>query len=317
MKRRRLNLFAKLGLLAGVCAFVLVGSLGLAEVALASSSSAPPAVKHLTANGADFAYVEMGTGTPVVLVHGALGDYRDWTLQLAPLAARFRVIAYSRRYHFPNQPVAEGADYTLAQNAADLVALVQALHLPPVHLVGHSYGGSVAAMAAAAHPELVRTLTLVEPSLFSLLTDDAEGRAVVAKQNAAYADVIARLNRGGREGVLRDFIDLVAGSGAYERTSSAAHTEMMENLPTLKPMLLGKNHGAPFTLAEAAKLTMPVLLIGSERSPRIFHLTEDKLEAALPHARRVTLQGVSHFSAREDPAAFNAALLEFLAHANK
>jgi len=77
-------------------------------------------------------------------------------------------------------------------------------------------------------------------------------------------------------------------------------------------MLLGKNRGAPFTLADAARLKMPVLLIGSERSPRIFHLTEDKLEPALTNVRRVTLKGVSHFSARENPVAFNAAMLDFL-----
>ena len=80
-------------------------------------------------------------------MHGALGDYRDWTAQIAPLAAHFRVIAYSRRYHYPNPWTGDGLDYTLERNAADLVAIVQALHLPPVHVVGHSYGGSVAAMA--------------------------------------------------------------------------------------------------------------------------------------------------------------------------
>ncbi len=288
-----------------------------AGFAASSESATSAAVNHVFANGADFAYIEAGAGEPVVLVHGALGDYRDWTPQLAPLAAHFHLIAYSRRYHFPNQPIAEGADYTLAQNTADLVALLQAQHLPPVHLVGHSYGGSVAAIAAAAHPELIRTLTLVEPSLFSLLNQDHEGWAVIARQNAAYVQVIARLDRGEAGGALADFIDLVAGAGAYERTSSEARAEMMENLPTLKPMLLGKNRGAPFMLADAAKLKMPVLLIGSERSPRIFHLTEDKLEPALPHARRVTLKGVSHFSAREEPAAFNAALLEFLGGTNR
>ena len=301
---------------------VLVGA-GLALACPAAGFAAPAesapaaAVKHVTANGAEFAYVDPGTGPPVVLVHGALGAYRDWTPQVAALATRFQVVAYSRRYHWPNAQIGAGADYTLAQHAADLVAILQALHLPPVNLVGHSYGGAVAAIAAAAHPELVRTLTLVEPSLFSLLNRDDDGRAVLARQNAVYGQVIARLDRGEAGGALQDFIDLVAGAGACERAPPEARAGLMANLPTLKPMLLGKNRGAPFTLADAAKLKMPVLLIGSERSPRIFHLTEDRLEPALPDVRRITLQGVSHFSAREDPAAFNAALLEFLGGAGR
>jgi len=112
----------------------------------------------------------------------------------------------------------------------DLVALLQALHLPPVHLVGHSYGGSVAAIAAAAHPELVRTLMLVEPSLFSLLSGDEEGRAFVTRLNQTYAQVIARLDRGEVEPALHDFIDLVASPAAYEQAPAAARAEMMENL---------------------------------------------------------------------------------------
>lgn len=106
--------------------------------------------------------------------------------------------------------------------------------------------------------------------------------------------------------------ELLSHASQNAESAAAARAEMKGNLSTLKPMLLGKNRGAPLTLADAAKLKMPVLLTGSERSPRIFHLTEDKLESVLPNARRITVKGVSHFSAREDPASFNAALLEFL-----
>src|SRR6266498_1583759 len=53
----------------------------------------------VSANGLSFAYVDEGSGTPVVLVHGSVSDYREWSKQMSQLARHYRVIAYSRRYH--------------------------------------------------------------------------------------------------------------------------------------------------------------------------------------------------------------------------
>ena len=64
------------------------------------------ALQHVTINGVSLAYREVGTGEPLVLVHGGLGDLRSWAAQLEPLGARCRVIAYSRRYARPNEPIA-------------------------------------------------------------------------------------------------------------------------------------------------------------------------------------------------------------------
>ncbi len=48
-------------------------------------------------NGVDLAYIEQGAGTPLVFVHGGLGDYRTWTFQVEPFARHYHVVAYSRR----------------------------------------------------------------------------------------------------------------------------------------------------------------------------------------------------------------------------
>src|SRR6266436_5209903 len=112
-------------------------------------------------------YVSVGRGQPVVMVHCGLEDYRAWAAQLAPLAAdHYRAIAYSRRYNFPNQNAAQCTmSYSAEVDARDLAMLFEKLHLGPVHLVGHSYGGLGALFFATEHPELVRTLTLSEPPL--------------------------------------------------------------------------------------------------------------------------------------------------------
>jgi pimeloyl-ACP methyl ester carboxylesterase len=66
---------------------------------------------------------------------------------MGDFAARYHVVAYSMRYHYPNA-------WTEGQYSYQVVALFQALNLGPVHLVGHSYGGVVAAFVAKEHPEL-------------------------------------------------------------------------------------------------------------------------------------------------------------------
>jgi pimeloyl-ACP methyl ester carboxylesterase len=54
-------------------------------------------------NGVELHYTTAGAGDPVILLHDDESDYRAWEPQMHELARSFRVIAYSRRYHFPNQ----------------------------------------------------------------------------------------------------------------------------------------------------------------------------------------------------------------------
>src|SRR5438874_12146533 len=126
-------------------------------------------------------YISVGRGQPVVMVHGGLEDYRAWTAQLSPLAVdHYRAIAYSRRYNFPNRNETRAArSYSAQVDADDLALLIEKLHLGPVHLVGHSYGGLGALLFATEHPELVRSLTLSEPPVFPWVKKQSGGAALV------------------------------------------------------------------------------------------------------------------------------------------
>ena len=97
--------------------------------------------RQIEVNGTAFTYVEQGQGVPVVLVHGSLGDYRTWSGEMDDFAARYHVVAYSLRNHYPDTWT--GGPYSYQGHIADLVALLHALNLGPVHLVGHSFGGQL------------------------------------------------------------------------------------------------------------------------------------------------------------------------------
>src|SRR5712692_626769 len=118
------------------------------------------------------AYMDAGSGQPVVFVHGIPTDYRAWNAQVEPFSRKYHMIAYSRRLARPNQNRENYGASTIENNATDLIGLVEHLNISPVHLVGHSYGGFIAAYCAATHPELIRTLVLVEPAVSTILLKD-------------------------------------------------------------------------------------------------------------------------------------------------
>jgi pimeloyl-ACP methyl ester carboxylesterase len=117
-------------------------------------------LQKIYANDVELHYIEQGAGIPVVLVHGGLADYREWRSQIARFARIYRVIAYSRRYNYPNQNPEIGSNHSAIVEAEDLAALIQALGLDRPHIVGHSYGAFAALLLGLKYPYLVRALVL-------------------------------------------------------------------------------------------------------------------------------------------------------------
>src|ERR687897_3057051 len=104
-------------------------------------------------NGVELEYVEEGAGVPVVFSHGGSSDLRYWEPQRETFAARYRFVAYSRRFHGLREWPAEG-DYSAEAHVADLVEVMRRLSAEPVHLVGFST--NLALRAALREPGLVR-----------------------------------------------------------------------------------------------------------------------------------------------------------------
>ncbi len=113
--------------------------------------------------GVELHYIERGKGEPLILLHGGQGDFRSWQKQIDVFASGYRVISYSRRYHYPNVNPLTSTGFSALTEAADLAGFIKALGLGPVHLVGTSYGAFTALAFALDHPGLVRTMVLAEP----------------------------------------------------------------------------------------------------------------------------------------------------------
>lgn len=272
----------------------------------------PPEAKRIRVNGAELAYVDEGHGEPVVLIHGFLFDYRAWCAQVPALSKHYRVIAYSKRYRWPNRLTGDGSDVSKSVDEADLVALIRRLKLGRVHLIGHSAGAAVALRLAYDHPELVRTLVLGEPGPQAVAVDTGGAKLpftpeLIGKVRQAY-------ERGDNEDALRLVAEAVTGEKApRKRITACARSTVLDNIWELKEMWTPRVREAPLTCAQARRIQVPTLLLGGDHSPRILHLVLDGLEKCMPATERAVLADSSHGLQVENPAGFNRIVLEFLA----
>jgi pimeloyl-ACP methyl ester carboxylesterase len=118
--------------------------------------------------------IEWGRRGPrVVLVHGDVFDAPATFAAMEPLAANHRLVLVNRR-GFGASPEVDGEDFDV--DAGDLA---EVLTDEPTHLVGHSYGGVVALLAAAQVPSSVQSLTVFEPPAFGLVANDPEVRRFI------------------------------------------------------------------------------------------------------------------------------------------
>ena len=271
-------------------------------------------MKTLRVNEYDMAFVECGAGVPrCFLVHGTLSDYRHWTLaDEAPGARITEPSLSSLRHCWPEQWDGEGDDFTVQQHTADVAAFISALQEGPVHLLGLSRGGYIAFRVAHTFPDLIRTLTLVEPG-GALAPDLEEGLPPAAPLMALgplYAKAADRIRQGKIDEGLAPVVDMLVGPGGWRLTPEEHKQRLRDNARTLIGQT--KEQRAPFSRADAEAIRSPTLLIAGERSPVSFHRILDAIESAIADVRRVTIPAASHGSNIDNPEAFNREVLAFL-----
>jgi pimeloyl-ACP methyl ester carboxylesterase len=265
---------------------------------------------NLTVDGHPIAYAEAGSGPPLVMIHGTLGDQRSWTAQMAPFGERFRAIALSLRHCWPGTWEA-GGDFTIARHTADVAGFISALGEGPVRLVGHSRGGHIAFRVAQHHPDLVRDLVLLEPG--GDLDGSLGGAPPAGRQGAAFARAAALIAEGKVEEGLTVVAEHTGGPGAWEKRSEARRAVNRANAATLLGQV--NEQRRPYARAEAEGIRIRTLLVGGDQSQPQFGRILDALEGAMPNATRVTVARAAHGVQADNPADFNAAVLGFLAAA--
>src|SRR3989454_2042599 len=277
------------------------GKAGQAPAPAPAAAAAPTRlVLHVVrVRGTDLRFVERGTGIPVVFVHGSLGTLESWGPQIDAFATRFRVIAYSRRYHWPNAAQPDGQEYSLSLHADDLIGLIEALGLERVHLVASSYGAYVALLVTLRRPDLVRSLVLAEPPILPWLGRTPAGDSLLRTfDRTVFKAARAAFVRDDSVGAVQRFWDGLAGATSpFDALPEGARARLLRSVFELR--LETRADPADYMPALACKdiggIRSPVLLVTGERSPRMFHVINEEL------ARCLAARSEEHTSELQSP----------------
>lgn len=270
-------------------------------------------VKTVPVNGAELHYVEQGSGAGVIFVHGSMGDYRAWGPQLEGFSGKFRAVAYSRRYHYPNVWTGDGLDYSVSLHADDLTAFIQALNLAPVNVVGNSFGAYTTLLAAIRRPELFKKIVIGEPPMLPWLKEIPGGQVYFdGFMNQAWLPARQAFQSGNLEAGLRFFVDGVSGPGSYEHLPEVVRSRFLQNAPSLQAETLAPDYFTGITPRQVGQIPLPMLFLQGENSPVMFHLVIERLAASAPQAQQATIPNASHSMPSGNPPVYNRVVMDFL-----
>ena len=223
---------------------------------------------------ADLHVETLGTGARVVLVHGSGNGAAAWDGQRA-LAERFTLVIPTRSGYPPNPPL-ERIDFET--QADELAPLLDA----GAHLVGHSYGGVIAMLAAARRPERVHSLAVSEPPAFGIAAGNADVDRFVARLEELFAQRGLGPGEHFRRFIAIVGVDYDVPDPLPAEIEAATRASMVERPPWEAELPLEALRAAPF----------PKLLVSGRHQPA-FEAVLDVLERRLG-AERAVVTGRGH-----------------------
>ena len=267
----------------------------------------PSAAGFLAVDGGNLYYEVEGAGEPVVLIHGFLGNLRMWDFQAQALAGSYRVVRCDMRGF--GRSTTEHVEFAYW---ADVAALLEHLGVVRAHIVGQSFGGSIALDFALARPACAASLTSVaggiggyRPDLgreednvpwsdLDRLWDEKKWVELAELETRIWVDgwgqPTTRVGRALRDSVKRDVL-------------STYQAENEEGLP--QPL-------EPRAADRLGELTAPVLVMIGTLDEARSRATAAHLVASVPESRSVEVAGVAHMIQLEAPDRVSEELRDFI-----
>lgn len=253
---------------------------------------------------------ESGTGPEVVCIHSNASSSAQWRSLMDMLSGSHRILAPDC-YGSGKSPDWHSDREIALQDEVNFLEPVFALANPPFSLVGHSYGATIALMAALANPGRIRALALYEPTLFALV--DAQYPApngVDGIRNVVLAAGTA-LDVGDRDAAAECFIDFWMGAGSWSATPPQRKPAIADSVANVRRWSYAL-FTEPTPVDAFAALDIPILYMVGGSSPESAHAVARVLVPVLRNARVIELPGLGHMAPVTHPEVINAEIAKFL-----
>jgi lipase len=222
-------------------------------------------------------YVEQGTGEPLVMLHAGGSSGRQWLRSAAILQSEFRVVA----------PDLWGFGQTGAWKGEE-------------SLVGHSYGGATAVRLALRKQGLVRTLTLIEPVLVTLLKQAGEEELFKEWADMAHAFLHHAKSRDWQS-AWQGFIDYRNGAGAWAKLPTDTKERFVANTDNTVAGF-HSNLNNPTSLDELRQIKAPTLVLCGENTTLPDRRLAEIVRDQIPRSTYKVIPGADHMSPLSHPS---------------
>ena len=232
--------------------------------------------------GANIWYASYGSGAPVILLHGGLGNSGNWGYQVPALVGHgYRTIVIDSRGHGRSTRDAQPYSYELM--ASDVAAVMDRLQIAQAALVGWSDGACTALVLADKDPARVAGVFFFACNMDPSGTKEIEFTPTLQRCFSRH---------------VKDYAQLSATPDQFEPFSEAVGL-MQRTQPN-------------YSAQDLARISVPVVIVQSEHDEFIKREHAEYLARTIPNAKFRELLGVSHFAPLQRPEQFNRVVLDFL-----
>jgi pimeloyl-ACP methyl ester carboxylesterase len=266
-------------------------------------------VPTVKCDGVTVNYHDVGKGDPVVLIHCSSSSHRQWRGLWELLQDDYRVIAIDMLDWGGTDAWSDQRRSLLEDEAALIHEILKDID-EKVHVVGHSFGGTVSHHFAMTAPEKIKSLTMIEPMLGWFL-DQAAERSIY-DEILSVAEIFWDKHAAGKpEEGIEHYFDYWNGNGAWQALDDSLSAYVLagatKNVHEFQAIF---NGGMGLPVPET--FSQPTLLIGGAQSRRPPLRVLEILENRFPNARRHLIEGATHMSPITHADTINPIIRDFV-----